>query len=109
MHEQSLILAGTPGGLATGQEDQAAIVQFNVKWICVRRSMLVELNPSPSHSSAAAVPADSCEAHGIQNDCGRVEASAGQDMTTPGFFQGTGMPDPGWWEALWPGPAKVLA
>jgi ubiquinone/menaquinone biosynthesis C-methylase UbiE len=27
----------------------------------------------------------------------------------PGFFQGTGMPDPGWWEALWPDPAKVLA
>jgi ubiquinone/menaquinone biosynthesis C-methylase UbiE len=24
------------------------------------------------------------------------------------FFQGTGMPDPGWWEALWPDPAKVL-
>jgi SAM-dependent methyltransferase len=29
-------------------------------------------------------------------------------MTLPGFFQGTGMPDPGWWEALWPEPAKVL-
>ena len=26
----------------------------------------------------------------------------------PGFFVGTGMPDPGWWEALWPDPAKVL-
>jgi ubiquinone/menaquinone biosynthesis C-methylase UbiE len=26
----------------------------------------------------------------------------------PGFFQGTGMPDPGWWEALWPEPARVL-
>lgn len=26
----------------------------------------------------------------------------------PGFFDGTGMPDPGWWEALWPDPAKVL-
>lgn len=26
----------------------------------------------------------------------------------PGFFEGTGMPDPGWWEALWPDPAKVL-
>lgn len=25
-----------------------------------------------------------------------------------GFFQGTGMPDPGWWEALWPDPVKVL-
>lgn len=27
----------------------------------------------------------------------------------PGFFQGTGMPDPGWWEALWPEPARVLS
>lgn len=26
-----------------------------------------------------------------------------------GFFEGTGMPDPGWWEALWPDPAKVLS
>jgi ubiquinone/menaquinone biosynthesis C-methylase UbiE len=26
----------------------------------------------------------------------------------PGFFEGTGMPDHGWWEALWPDPAKVL-
>jgi SAM-dependent methyltransferase len=26
----------------------------------------------------------------------------------PGFFEGTGMPDSGWWEALWPDPAKVL-
>src|SRR6187455_2665665 len=26
----------------------------------------------------------------------------------PGFFEGTGMPDPGWWEALWPDPDKVL-
>jgi SAM-dependent methyltransferase len=25
-----------------------------------------------------------------------------------GFFEGTGMPDPGWWEALWSDPAKVL-
>jgi ubiquinone/menaquinone biosynthesis C-methylase UbiE len=25
-----------------------------------------------------------------------------------GFFEATGMPDPGWWEALWPDPAKVL-
>lgn len=30
-------------------------------------------------------------------------------MTKPGFFEGTGMPDPGWWEALWPDPAKVIA
>lgn len=27
---------------------------------------------------------------------------------TPGFFEGTGMPDPDWWEALWPDPEKVL-
>jgi ubiquinone/menaquinone biosynthesis C-methylase UbiE len=26
-----------------------------------------------------------------------------------GYFEGTGMPDPGWWEALWPDPAGVLA
>jgi hypothetical protein len=26
-----------------------------------------------------------------------------------GFFQGTEMPTPGWWEALWPDSAKVLA
>lgn len=30
-------------------------------------------------------------------------------MTLPGFFEGTGMPDPDWWEALWPNPANVLA
>src|ERR1700722_6225392 len=30
-------------------------------------------------------------------------------MTIPGFFEGTGMPDPGWWEALWPDPAMVLS
>jgi len=27
----------------------------------------------------------------------------------PGFFQGTEMPSAGWWEALWPDPASVLA
>lgn len=26
----------------------------------------------------------------------------------PGFFEGTGMPDSGWWEALWPDPLRVL-
>jgi SAM-dependent methyltransferase len=26
----------------------------------------------------------------------------------PGFFEGAGMPDPGWWEALWPDPTRVL-
>jgi ubiquinone/menaquinone biosynthesis C-methylase UbiE len=29
-------------------------------------------------------------------------------MSIPRFYQGTGMPDPGWWEALWPDPAEVL-
>jgi ubiquinone/menaquinone biosynthesis C-methylase UbiE len=29
--------------------------------------------------------------------------------TVPGFFQGTEMPTAGWWEALWPDPAGVLA
>ena len=27
----------------------------------------------------------------------------------PGFFQGTEMPNTGWWETLWPDPAGVLA
>jgi len=27
----------------------------------------------------------------------------------PGFFQGTEMPNAGWWEALWPDPAGTLA
>src|SRR2546430_13821070 len=27
----------------------------------------------------------------------------------PGFFEGTEMPNAGWWEALWPDPAAVLA
>src|SRR5215469_2652774 len=27
----------------------------------------------------------------------------------PGFFEGTEMPAAGWWEALWPDPADVLA
>jgi ubiquinone/menaquinone biosynthesis C-methylase UbiE len=27
----------------------------------------------------------------------------------PGFFQGSEMPTAGWWEALWPDPAEVLA
>ena len=27
----------------------------------------------------------------------------------PGFFEGTEMPAAGWWEALWPDPARVLA
>lgn len=31
------------------------------------------------------------------------------NATPPGFFEGTEMPTAGWWEALWPDPAKVLA
>ena len=30
-------------------------------------------------------------------------------MVLPGFFKGTEMPTAGWWEALWPDPARVLA
>lgn len=30
-------------------------------------------------------------------------------MALPGFFAGTEMPTAGWWEALWPDPATVLA
>jgi len=29
-------------------------------------------------------------------------------MTLPGFFAATTMPDPDWWEALWPQPKRVL-
>lgn len=29
-------------------------------------------------------------------------------MTLPGFFEGTGMPDAGWWEALFPHAGKIL-
>src|SRR5712692_2897412 len=43
-----------------------------------------------------------------------VSAAAGagsshRKMTVPDIFEGTGMPDPGWWDALWPEPAKVLS
>jgi SAM-dependent methyltransferase len=31
------------------------------------------------------------------------------DVHPPGFFAGTDMPTAGWWEALWPDPAGVLA
>ncbi len=31
------------------------------------------------------------------------------DIRPPGFFEGTEMPTAGWWEALWPDPAAVLA
>jgi SAM-dependent methyltransferase len=32
-----------------------------------------------------------------------------ESIRPAGFFEGTGMPDAGWWEALWPDPAKVLS
>jgi hypothetical protein len=42
-----------------------------------------------------------------------MDANDGADpsMTSaiPGFFQGTEMPNSGWWEALWPDPAAVLS
>jgi SAM-dependent methyltransferase len=41
---------------------------------------------------------------------GRLE-TAGMVVTepVPGLFEGTEMPDPGWWRVLWPAPAQVLA
>jgi ubiquinone/menaquinone biosynthesis C-methylase UbiE len=32
-----------------------------------------------------------------------------ESIRPAGFFESTGMPDAGWWEALWPDPAKVLS
>src|SRR5437764_15036046 len=43
---------------------------------------------------------------GSMTDRAEIECSM---IERPGFFEGTGMPDPGWWEALWPDPAGVLA
>src|SRR5260370_20281663 len=43
---------------------------------------------------------------------GQTEADRDNaDMSSglPGFFEGTEMPIAGWWEALWPDPAGVLA
>jgi SAM-dependent methyltransferase len=31
------------------------------------------------------------------------------DTSLPGFFPATAMPDPDWWQALWPEPQQVLA
>src|ERR1700740_126823 len=49
-----------------------------------------------------------CHQLGARNgpDCAKVT----NVMTSrpSGLFEGTGMPDPGWWEALWPDPAKVI-
>ncbi len=33
---------------------------------------------------------------------------ASSDTTIPGFFPATAMPDPDWWQALWPRPQEVL-
>ncbi len=30
------------------------------------------------------------------------------DTSLPGFFPGTVMPDPDWWQALWPDPKRIL-
>lgn len=40
-----------------------------------------------------------------------MRAKTNETMTDkpPGFFEGTEMPTAGWWEALWPDPAGVLA
>ncbi len=31
------------------------------------------------------------------------------DTSLPGFFPATAMPDPDWWQALWPDPKQVIA
>jgi SAM-dependent methyltransferase len=42
--------------------------------------------------------------------CTRDEgADFSMTSAIPGFFQGTEMPNSGWWEALWPDPAAVLS
>jgi 2-polyprenyl-3-methyl-5-hydroxy-6-metoxy-1,4-benzoquinol methylase len=48
--------------------------------------------------------------HGGQYERTAIEGSGtdGQ-MTIPGFFQGSEMPDARWWQVLWPSPAKVVA
>jgi protein-L-isoaspartate O-methyltransferase len=37
------------------------------------------------------------------------EQARAMSYKPPGFFEGTEMPTAGWWEALWPDPAAVLA
>src|SRR5882724_6157160 len=39
----------------------------------------------------------------------QISGNAAMADKFPGFFQGTEMPTAGWWEALWPDPAGVLA
>lgn len=41
--------------------------------------------------------------------CGDHATFAFVTMMRDGFFEGTEMPDAGWWTALWPDPAGVLA
>lgn len=38
-----------------------------------------------------------------------VKQANGMSDKPRGFFEGTEMPTAGWWEALWPDPAGVLA
>src|SRR5262245_43543251 len=35
-------------------------------------------------------------------------SAVSNDTTLPGFYPATAMPDPDWWEALWPKPKQVL-
>jgi SAM-dependent methyltransferase len=39
----------------------------------------------------------------------RLGSAGGTMAKLSGFFEGTEMPNAGWWEALWPDPAAVLA
>ena len=43
------------------------------------------------------------------SELGQGETPSFMTADIPGFFQGTEMPTAGWWEALWPDPAGVLA
>ncbi len=62
--------------------------------------------------SARAIPARGRNALGLRRRA-RFNAHTPTRATTtsnlPGFFQGTEMPNAGWWEAIWPNPAGVLA
>jgi SAM-dependent methyltransferase len=45
----------------------------------------------------------------IENHSAIVQQQGDGRVVLPGFFKGTEMPTAGWWEALWPDPALVLA
>jgi SAM-dependent methyltransferase len=45
----------------------------------------------------------------IENHSAIVQQQGDRRVALPGFFKGTEMPTAGWWEALWPDPASVLA